>query len=110
MKKILTLTLLMIGLISSISVSAYEVEGPGVPSFLRITDENGNTYVVMGATNTTCSATPSSTYHIQPDHKKYDAILSILLAAKLSGVQVYLRYECVQGTSQGKIIGVDLIG
>ena len=110
MKSILILSLLMIGLVNSISVSAYELEGPGVPSVLRITDDNGNTYVVMGANNTTCSATPSSTYHIHPDHKKYDAILSILLAAKMSGVQVYLRYECVPGTSQGRVIGVDLIG
>ena len=106
MKNILTLSFLFFGLLSSISASALSA-GPAIPKYLDIADDYGRTYVVMG--NSECGAQSSTKYLLHPDHKKYNAIFSLLLAAQMSGSQVSLRYECSGNTAQANVIGVSLI-
>lgn len=106
MKNILTLSFLLLGLLSAISVNALSV-GPEIPRYLDIADDYGRTYVVMG--NSDCGSQSSTKYLLHPDHKKYNAIFSLLLAAQMSGSQVSLRYECTGSTAQANIVGVSLI-
>lgn len=76
-----------------------------VPSNLHIYSETGAVYVVMQSSG--CSGT---TYRLSPTHIRFDAILSILLAAQLADKPVVIRFnDCVNGSNpQGNIIGVYL--
>ncbi len=74
-----------------------------IPQNIHIVDFAGNTYVDL--VPSTCSG---SRYYISPGHTKYDTIVSILLAAQISGKKIVLRYDGCNGQNQGKIIGVFL--
>ncbi len=98
------LTLLMLVLLS-VSVFSAENTPQRIPSNLHIYNTNGAAYVDMDAHG--CSG---YRYYLSPGHPKYDAIVSILLAAQMSGKEVILRFDgCVNGSNpQGNIIGVFL--
>ena len=99
MKFLVTLLLLCV---SSICLSA-EHTPEEVPRNIHVIDTVGNTYVDLVAD--TCSG---SRYYISPGHSKYDTIISILLAAQVSGNEVVLRYDGCNGQNQGKVVGVYL--
>jgi hypothetical protein len=89
----------------SVNVFAALVNTPSgaIPKNLHVYNNNGDTYVdhVQGD----CSGTR---YYINPNHTKYDAIISILLAAQMGNKKVVLRYDSIVGCSQGQIVGVYL--
>mgnify|MGYP007077563275 CR=1 FL=1 len=75
-----------------------------VPSNLHVYDEVGNTYV-----DHVVDGCGSYRYWINPENANYEAIMSILLTAQVSGKKVILRYDgCVNGGNQGRVIGVYL--
>ena len=77
---------------------------PSVPSKLHIYNTNGDTYV-----DHLLDACGSRRYHLSPNHNKYDAIFSVLLAAQVSKKNVIIRYDgCFNNNQQGEIIGVYL--
>ena len=77
---------------------------PSVPSELHIYNTNGDTYV-----DHLLDACGSRRYHLSPNHNKYDAIFSVLLAAQVSDMPIIIRYDgCVNNNQQGEIIGVYL--
>ena len=97
--------LFLLLLIPSISFAQIKVTEPSVPESLHIYDTAGNTYVdhLLGD----CT---SRRYHLSPNHIKYDAIFSVLLAAQTAQKQVRIRYDgCTNSGSQGNIIGVYLV-
>jgi len=98
---ILTLFFLMM---FSLSVLAEVKNTPeAVPSNLHVYNVEGHTYVDHIVD--TCT---SQRYHIDPNHAKYDTVVSILLAAQIAKKKVILRYDgCVNGT-QGEVVGVYL--
>ncbi|WP_104026172.1 hypothetical protein [Vibrio jasicida] len=101
-KILLSITLL---LISAKALADIEVVSKVVPRNLHVYDFTGNTFVDLKAQG--CSG---SRYHLSPNHPKYDAIFSVLLAAQLAEKTVSVRYDgCVNGSNaQGSIIGVYL--
>lgn len=103
MKKLL----LSIGLLftSSNAISSIDYVANVVPRNLHVYDFSGNTFVDLKASG--CSG---SRYHLSPNHPKYDAIFSILLAAQLAKSTVSVRFNgCINGSNaQGEIIGVFL--
>ncbi|ANQ59213.1 MULTISPECIES: hypothetical protein [Vibrio] len=101
-KILLSITLL---LISAKAIADIEVVSKVVPRNLHVYDFTGNTFVDLKAHG--CSG---SRYHLSPNHPKYDAIFSVLLAAQLAEKTVSVRYDgCVNGSNaQGSIIGVYL--
>jgi len=77
---------------------------PSPPNNLHVYDTIGNTYVDQLLD--TCG---SRRYHLSPNHNKYDAIFSVLLAAQVSKKKVIIRYDgCFNNNQQGEIIGVYL--
>lgn len=99
-----TLTLLVL-IFYSLHVNAEVINTPeaAVPKNLHVYDDNGQTYVdhVSGE----CT---QKRYRLDPTHPKYDAIVSILLAAKMSEKEVVLRYDYNATCTQGRIVGVYL--
>jgi len=86
----------------SVGVSADVFNTPKhEPENLHIYNESGHTYVDLVAHG--CSGLR---YWLTPEHLKYDAIFSILLAAQLSNREVVLRVDGCNGVAQGKIVGV----
>ncbi len=90
----------------SVAASAALTNTPesAVPRNLHVYNDDGHTYVdhVSGECSTV-------RYRLEPSHKKYDAILSILLAAQTSKKRVTLRYDYSVGCTQGRIVGVYLV-
>ena len=77
---------------------------PSPPNNLHVYDTIGNTYV-----DHLLDACGSRRYHLSPNHNKYDAIFSVLLAAQVSKKKVIIRYDgCFNNNQQGEIIGVYL--
>ena len=104
MKKFLILSFLLFGSVNSMSETVLHVKGPVIPTSLSVVDDAGNTYINMGT-----SECGESVYRLHPDHKKYNAIFSILLAAQMGGAQVSIKYYCPVGVSIGTISAVYLI-
>ena len=98
-------TLLSLAFISFNATSAIDSVSSVVPKNLHVYDFSGNTFVDLKARG--CSG---YRYHLSPNHTKYDAIFSVLLAAQLAQKTVTVRFDgCVNGSNpQGKIIGVFL--
>ena len=91
-------------LIFSVQVMAEpSVTTSAVPKNLHVYNSNGSTYVDLVPHG--CSGTR---YYLSPAHAKYDAIVSILLAAQLAGKKVVIRYDGCNSIPQGNIIGVYL--
>ncbi|HIF6190229.1 TPA: hypothetical protein ACX3IO_005246 [Vibrio parahaemolyticus] len=97
--------LLSLAFISFNATSAIDFVSSVVPKKLHVWDFSGNTFVDLKASG--CSG---SRYHLSPNHPKYDAIFSVLLAAQLAQKTVTVRFDgCVNGSNpQGEIIGVFL--
>ena len=71
---------------------------------LHVYNEDGMTYV-----DHLPDYCDSQRFVLLPSHAKYDAILSILLAAQISKKAVRLRFDgCLNNGLQGKIVGVYL--
>jgi len=100
MKKTLSI-LLSISVINT--ALAADVTPAAVPKYLHVYDEHGNTYVDMPP-----HACSNNRYRLAPEHKKYDAIYSSLLAAQMAGKEVRLRVNGCNSQAQGHIIGVYL--
>jgi len=88
---------------TSVLSAAPDVTGPAVPQNLHVFDALGNTYVDHAPHG--CSG---KTFLISADHVKYNAIVSILLAAQISGKRVALRYDGCNTAPQGLVVGVYL--
>ena len=99
------LLFLSLAFISFNATSAIEHVAMVVPKNLHVYDFSGNTFVDLKAHG--CSG---FRYHLSPNHPKYDAIFSVLLAAQLAKKTVSVRFDgCVNGSNaQGEIIGVYL--
>ena len=74
-----------------------------VPENLHVFSESGSTYVDLVAKG--CSG---KRYRLDPDHPKYVTIISILMAAQISGHKVSIRFDGYNDQNQGNIIGVYL--
>lgn len=102
MKKIISVSLCLAVLfpINSYAVLATTPDW-AVPKNLHVYNDDGQTYVdhVQGE----CQQVR---YRLDPNHKKYDAIVSILLAAQMANKKVILRYDHNSGCTQGRIVGV----
>jgi hypothetical protein len=86
-------------------LAAPTISPAAIPKNLHVYDGSGNTYVDLVAGQCT-----GSRYFINPDHVKYDAMVSILLAAQVSGKKVQVRYDgCSNNGVQGRVIGVYLL-
>lgn len=105
MKAYLPLIALLSVIICSFEASARDVTPAAVPKNLHVYSTTGSTYVDHVSQG--CSR---SRYYLSPNHVKYDAIFSILLAAQLSERKVKLFFsDCVNGSNpQGNIVGVQL--
>ncbi len=99
MKKIIVALTVM--LTSTTLMAAPKNTTAEAPRNLHVYDSSGATYVDHVADQ--CS---SSRYYLNPNHVQYKTIVSILLAAQLSGRSVVLRYDGCTSQNQGKIIGV----
>ncbi|QUJ67367.1 hypothetical protein KDD30_15215 [Photobacterium sp. GJ3] len=89
-------------LVFSFSAFAEPLTTPaGVPKNFHVYDLHGNTFVDLAAHG--CS---SARYYLSPTHPKYDAIVSVLLAAQTSNKKIVIRFEDCTPQDQGKIIGV----
>ena len=97
MKKALS-TLIAISTIST--ALAVELTQPSVPKNLHVYNQAGNTYVDM-----TASGCSNYRYSLDPNHKKYDAIYSGLLAAQMADKKIVIRFDGCNGSGQGNIIG-----
>ena len=85
--------------------SAIATTPPAVPSKLHVFNSLGDTYV-----DHVVDGCGSKRYYLSPDHKKYDAIVSILLSAQVSKKDVQLIYDgCRNNNNQGIIVGVYLL-
>ncbi|QTL34168.1 hypothetical protein [Pseudoalteromonas viridis] len=97
----------LIALATFLSFSTLAAETkPAVPKNLHIYGiTSGSAYVQMPAEE--CG----SLYKLEGSHPKYDAIFSLLLAAKLSDKKVIVIYDkCVNHPNkQGRIIGAKLL-
>ena len=78
----------ILALMITFNVNAAEFTVPQVPKNLHIYNEGGYTYVVLQAQG--CSG---FTYVLSPEHKKYDAIFSILLAAQMANKKVLVTLD-----------------
>ena len=96
-------TIVLVLFMSTAVMAEPSTTAPAVPKNLHIYNANGNAYVDM--TPHGCSG---SRYSLSPEHAKYDAIISILLAAQLAGNKVVIRYDGCNSIQQGNIIGVYL--
>ncbi|AUV86419.1 hypothetical protein [Vibrio campbellii] len=97
--------ILSLAFISFSATSAPEYVSKVVPRNLHVWDNSGSTFVDLKANG--CSG---SRYYLSPNHPKYDAIFSVLLAAQLASKTVTIRFDgCINGSNpQGEIIGVFL--
>ena len=101
MKNILIAVFLFV---PSFALADVHLSPSAVPTNLHIYNQTGLTYVDHVAQH--CS---SKRYFIDPSHRAYDHIVSILISAQVAGRKVVLRYDgCVNKGTQGKIIGVYL--
>lgn len=87
---------------SQISVSA-EVTPEAIPKNLHVYAESGSTFVDHIATG--CSG---KRYYLPDAHKKYNTIVSILMAAQMGGKSVQLRFDGCNSEGQGIIVGAYL--
>ncbi|MQP57741.1 hypothetical protein FZF11_19930 [Vibrio parahaemolyticus] len=91
-------------LLSAPALAEIEETSSMVPKNLHIYDVQGSTFVDLPAHG--CSG---ARYYLDPNHPKYDAILSILLSAQLAGEKVVVRFDgCINNNTQGRIVGVYL--
>ncbi len=74
-----------------------------VPQNLHVYSGNGDLYVDLVAAG--CSSTR---YVLANNHIKYDTIVSILLAAQLSGKPVKARFDGCNSLNQGNLIRIFL--
>lgn len=76
-----------------------------VPKNLHVYTFSGSSYVDLVAHG--CSG---YRYYLSPDHKKYDTIVGILMAAQIANRKVVVRFsDCINGSNpQGEIVGVYL--
>ena len=75
-----------------------------VPNNLHVYDVSGNTYVDLIPYG--CS---DFRYYLWPDHPKYDAIISILMAAQIANKKVVFRVDGCNNQRQGNLVGVYLL-
>lgn len=94
---------ILFALLSALSNAQVMVSPRAVPQNLHIFNESGNAYVVLAESG--CSG---STYYIPADHPKYNAIISILMAAQLSNKEVVARFDGCNSNGQGRLVGVYL--
>lgn len=76
---------------------------PAIPRNLHIYNSSGYSYVDLVSSG--CS---SIRYVISPLHVKYDAIMSILLAAQVANREVVIRFDGCNTLNQGQLVGVYL--
>ena len=93
-------------LVISTSALAIETTDPAVPGVVYIYSKSGAAYVALPAKG--CS--DRGVYQLEPNHPKYDAIFSLLMAAKISDREVRVRFDdCLHGSNpRGRIIGAFL--
>jgi len=101
-KKILTILFFMF--LGNTVLAVPLVTTAAVPKNLHVYDIGGNTYVDLVPHG--CAQTR---YYLAPDHVKYDAIVSLLMAAQIANKEVLLRYDGCDSNSMGKIVGVYLM-
>ena len=104
MKKLLFIVVTaFLTMLGSNTQAAAENTPAAVPKNLHVWNTAGDTYVDLVSSG--CSY---SRYRLSPSHAKYDTIVSILMAAQISGHKVVIRFDGCNSVNQGTIVGVYL--